>query len=30
MNPKAIIETQGLVMRFGGVEVLRGIDFAIE
>ena len=27
---KAIIETQGLVMRFGGVEVLRGIDFAIE
>src|SRR5271170_3537909 len=30
MKPKAIIETQGLVMRFGGVEVLRGIDFAIE
>ena len=29
MKPKAIIETQGLVMRFGGVEVLGGIDFAI-
>ena len=26
---KAIIATRGLVMRFGGVEVLRGIDFAI-
>ena len=26
---KAIIETRGLVMRFGGVEVLRGIDFGI-
>lgn len=26
---KPIIETRGLVMRFGGVEVLRGIDFAI-
>ena len=24
-----IIETRGLVMRFGGVEVLRGIDFGI-
>jgi len=30
MKPKAIIETKGLVMRFGGVEVLRGIDFSIE
>jgi ABC-type uncharacterized transport system ATPase subunit len=30
MKPKAIIEAKGLVMRFGGVEVLRGIDFAIE
>ena len=26
---KAIIATRGLVMRFGGVEVLRGIDFGI-
>ncbi len=25
----AIIQTRGLVMRFGGVEVLRGIDFSI-
>jgi branched-chain amino acid transport system ATP-binding protein len=30
MKSKSIIETQGLVMRFGGVEVLRGIDFAVE
>ena len=30
MTAKTIIETKGLVMRFGGVEVLRGIDFAIE
>ncbi len=29
MNAKSIIETQGLVMRFGGVEVLRGIDFRV-
>jgi branched-chain amino acid transport system ATP-binding protein len=29
MKPKPIIETQGLAMRFGGVEVLRGIDFAV-
>src|SRR5436309_6780443 len=29
MSPKSIIETKGLGMRFGGVEVLRGIDFAI-
>ena len=31
MTPIAdpIIETRGLVMRFGGVEVLRGIDFGI-
>jgi branched-chain amino acid transport system ATP-binding protein len=28
-SQKAIIETRGLVMRFGGVEVLRGIDFGI-
>jgi ABC-type uncharacterized transport system ATPase subunit len=26
---KSIIETRGLVMRFGGVEILRGIDFGI-
>jgi branched-chain amino acid transport system ATP-binding protein len=26
---KGIIATRGLVMRFGGVEVLRGIDFSI-
>jgi branched-chain amino acid transport system ATP-binding protein len=26
---KPIIETRGLIMRFGGVEVLRGIDFGI-
>jgi len=26
---KPILETRGLVMRFGGVEVLRGIDFGI-
>jgi len=30
MTGKPIIQTQGLVMRFGGVEVLGGIDFAIE
>jgi branched-chain amino acid transport system ATP-binding protein len=30
MNAKTIIETQGLVMRFGGVEVLRGIDFRVD
>ena len=30
MNAKCIMETQGLVMRFGGVEVLRGIDFKIQ
>src|SRR5579863_9149015 len=29
MNAECIIETQGLVMRFGGVEVLRGIDFRV-
>ena len=30
MTAKPIIETRGLVMRFGGVEVLSGIDFAID
>src|SRR5580698_3967536 len=30
MTAKPIIETQGLVKRFGGVEVLSGIDFSID
>lgn len=29
MEARPIIQTRGLVMRFGGVEVLRGIDFSI-
>lgn len=29
MKATPILETRGLVMRFGGVEVLRGIDFSI-
>ena len=30
MSAKPIIQTQGLAKRFGGVEVLRGIDFSVE
>ena len=30
MSAGPIIKTEGLVMRFGGVEVLRGIDFSVD
>jgi branched-chain amino acid transport system ATP-binding protein len=30
MSNQPIIQTQGLAKRFGGVEVLRGIDFSVE